>query len=140
MNTQNTVFFFSSDTKFIYYYPSLVAANKRETEYGNKSTALERTERADTELDIIFLVFSCSSCMRLLAGSVFTASWWMWDPLVELNQKWMPKFSTHHHLLCPSDIFFSLFYPQSPLTAFPFEFLWTNQSLPAYLLLKHFYL
>ena len=75
IKTENTAFF-SFDTKFICYHPFLGVANKRETEYENKSTALDRqretnchrTIEADTDIDIIFLVCCCSSLGTQLAS------------------------------------------------------------------------
>ena len=123
-NTQNTVCFFLFDTKFICHHLFLVVADKRETKYENKSTALDtqreinRHEKRE-KTQILILSLSClfevlSSHLRGRFGTpskhspqngcstfqpVFTSSWLV------------------------SNSSFSCFLSRTPLNGSPFEFL-----------------
>ena len=83
-------------------------------------------EWADSELDIIFLVFCCSSRTCLLTWSVFTASWQVWNFFVELIQNGCHNFRLSLHNPQLSLLLFSILRPL--LTAFPFEFFSANHS------------
>ena len=77
----------------------------------------EKRERADSDLDIIFLVFGCSTC--LLTGSVSTTLQWVWYPFVELTPKWLSSFLaifTSSQLVPNSP--FSFFFILRPLLQF----------------------
>ena len=101
-NTRNTSAS-SFDMKFICYHPFPVVADKRETKYENESTAFDRQreidhhekrERANTNLDIIFCIFYCSS--------LFTSPQQVWEHFTELTPKWVLSFLAHLHIIASS--------------------------------------
>ena len=95
-------------------------------------------ERLDTDFDINFLVFCCSSCTCLFTKFVFKASWWVREPFLELISKWGRKFRSSSHprgwcstrrIPLPTDSFFA-FYPA--LTRIVFSvWVFFSQSKPA---------
>ena len=82
-----------------------------------------RKETADTDLDIRFLVFCCSSYEYLLVGSVFPTSQWMWGlfpgahPQKRSCTFWL---FSYRHDLCPTIVFTSS-HSLSQLTLFLFS-------------------
>ena len=127
---------------------TLWGERERERERSTDRQTDRQRAREDTDLNIIFLVSYCSSCMYLFVISFFTTSQKMWDPLGCVwntlrssckNGCWIfwPVFTSLWLVSCCLSL--SVFYPASPLTPFTFEFLLTNQSPPTDFRLIHFY-
>ena len=76
--------FFSFDTKFIYYIPLLLDADKRETVYENKSTALDRQKqtncykmieaRRDSNIILLSRCGTLSLCLHKMGAVIFCSS------------------------------------------------------------------
>ena len=106
MNTQNTVLVCSYKSLFTITHLCSHQEERNRVWKMSQTFWLDREkynvmrkERADTDLDIIFLVFCCTSRTCLLASSISMALQLVWDPFTELTQNGCHNFQPSLH--CP---------------------------------------